>query len=1036
MRVLRAFFYLGATLIFGSVLTPGAGASPQQATTPQAAPKSAAPPSPESGKSGWDPDWGVRKARPQQAPPVFTGPYAPGEVFVSDATGLVDVFKPDGTLLGALNTTQTLSTGMAFDQTGNLFVTTFTGLVDTPPVGVVEFDINGNFVGPFGNFPTSADGVAFPESILFNQAGDAFVGAATDEYGCPSGSVTAFEFDPTGSFLNMFTVTGQCRGTDWVELLPDQQTLLYTSEGTSVLSFNISTNTQNADLADGLPGVTAYAFRVLPNGNLLVADSTVVVELNASGAQIMSYTPNPTAGTLFALNLDPNGTSFWTADAATGTVYSFDIASGTQMTSFTTPSGSAVGLAVFGEKLVGTNNLMVTDIGSGTGTVTSTPSGISCPSSCLASFSDNSSVTLTATAAAGSTFAGFSANCVPASPQTNPPTCVVPIVTSDVTVTASFNTGSSETLTVLKAGTGTGTVTSNPAGISCGATCSASFTSGQVVVLTAAAATGSTFAGWSGAGCTGTGTCSVTMSAAEGVTATFNTTTSSFTLTVNKAGTGTGTVTSSPAGISCGTTCSASFTSGAVVVLTAFPADGSNFIGWSGAGCTGTSTCSVTMSAAEAVTATFNTTVTNFTLTVSKAGTGTGTVTSSPAGISCGATCSASFTSGQVVVLTAAAATGSTFAGWSGEGCTGTGTCSVTMSAAEAVTATFNVSSNVILTVTKAGTGTGTVTSSPAGINCGATCSAGFASGTAIRLTATASTGSTFTGWGAGPCEGTGTCTLTITAATTVVANFTQTTNNFTLTVNEAGTGTGTVTSSPAGINCPATCSASFTSGTVVVLTATAGNGSTFAGWSGVAGCPGTGTCTVTLSTSETVTATFNSGNSPVTIGIAPGSPSTVNTTPGSSAVFGLTLTALPGTTGTVTLGCTSISPNITCNIVPSTITLTGKAINVAIVVNTFCKGFVPNFEPTLPGGFGGGMALLLASMSLCGAMWTFKRRPRWALSFGVLVLIAVGMSACSNLPKSPGGTATKPGLYPLVVTATAPNGAVSSVNLKLNVLP
>ena len=349
---------------------------------------------------------------------------------------------------------------------------------------------------------------------------------------------------------------------------------------------------------------------------------------------------------------------------------------------------------------------------------------------------------------------------------------------------------------------------------------------------------------------------------------------------------------------------------------------------------------------------------------------------------------------------------------------------------------TIEASGNVILTITETGNGAGTVTSSPAGINCGATCSFNFASGTTVVLTATASDGSTFTGWGAGPCEGTGTCTFTITTATTVVANFAQSTNNFTLSVNETGTGTGTVTSSPAGINCPTTCSASFTSGQVVTLTATATSGSTFAGWSGVAGCPGTGTCTVTVSAAVTVTATFNSGNSPVTIGIAPGSPSTVNTTPGSSAVFGLTLTALPGTTGTVTLGCTSTSPNITCNIVPSTITLTGKAINVAIVVNTFCKGFVPNFEPTLPGGFGGGMALLLASMSLCGAMWTFKRRPRWALSFGVLVLIAVGMSACNNLPKSPGGTATKPGLYPLVVTATAPNGAVSSVNLMLNVLP
>ncbi len=423
------------------------------------------------------------------------------------------------------------------------------------------------------------------------------------------------------------------------------------------------------------------------------------------------------------------------------------------------------------------------------------------------------------------------------------------------------------------------------------------------------------------------------------------------------------------------------------------------------------------------------------TLTVAEAGTGTGTVTSSPAGISCQPTCSANFTTGQVVVLTAVAASGSTFAGWSGAGCTGTSTCSVTMSASEAVTATFNTTgSNVTLTVNKAGTGTGTVTSSPAGINCGATCSAGFASGTAITLTATASTGSTFTGWGAGPCEGTGTCTLTITAATTVVANFTQSTNNFTLTVNEAGTGTGTVSSAPAGINCPTTCSASFASGAVVALTATAAEGSTFAGWSG-AGCTGTGGCSVTMTAAQTVTATFNSGNSPVTIGLAPGSPSTVNTTPGGSAVFGLTLTALPGTTGTVTLGCTSTSPNITCNIVPSSITLTGKAINVAIVVNTFCKGAVPAFGPSLPGGLVGSLGMLLAGMSLCGAMWTFKRRPRLALSFGVLVLIAVGMSACSNLPKSPGGQATTPGLYPLVVTATAPNGAVSSVNLTLNVL-
>ena len=137
---------------------------------------------------------------------------------------------------------------------------------------------------------------------------------------------------------------------------------------------------------------------------------------------------------------------------------------------------------------MGTNNLMVTVLGSGTGTVSSTPTGISCPSSCLAAFSQNSNVTLTATAAEGSTFAGFSSNCVPANPQTNPPTCVVPIGTADVTVTATFNTGTGVTLTVTEAGTGTGTVSSAPAGISCPTTCSANFASGTSVTLTAAAA--------------------------------------------------------------------------------------------------------------------------------------------------------------------------------------------------------------------------------------------------------------------------------------------------------------------------------------------------------------------------------------------------------------------------------------------------------------------------------------------------------------------------------------------------------------------
>lgn len=78
------------------------------------------------------------------------------------------------------------------------------------------------------------------------------------------------------------------------------------------------------------------------------------------------------------------------------------------------------------------------------------------------------------------------------------------------------------------------------------------------------------------------------------------------------------------------------------------------------------------------------------TLTATKAGSGSGTVTSSPAGIDCGATCAASFADGTMVTLTATPDPGSTFTGWSGD-CSGTGPCTVTMDQDRAVTATFDM---------------------------------------------------------------------------------------------------------------------------------------------------------------------------------------------------------------------------------------------------------------------------------------------------------------------------------------------------------
>lgn len=82
--------------------------------------------------------------------------------------------------------------------------------------------------------------------------------------------------------------------------------------------------------------------------------------------------------------------------------------------------------------------------------------------------------------------------------------------------------------------------------------------------------------------------------------------------------------------------------------------------------------------------------IVSYNLTVNKGGGGVGTVISSPAGISCGATCAASFSQGTMVSLSAIPAMGSVFSGWSGGGCSGTGACVVSVTGAVSVNAVFD----------------------------------------------------------------------------------------------------------------------------------------------------------------------------------------------------------------------------------------------------------------------------------------------------------------------------------------------------------
>ena len=77
----------------------------------------------------------------------------------------------------------------------------------------------------------------------------------------------------------------------------------------------------------------------------------------------------------------------------------------------------------------------------------------------------------------------------------------------------------------------------------------------------------------------------------------------------------------------------------------------------------------------------------------------------------------------------------------------------------------------------------------------------------------------------------------------------------------------------------------------------------------------------------------------------------------------------------------------------------------------------------------GGGLKLLLLAMALAAMAWVYRRRPRWALSFALLMLIAIGGAACGGDPGANGPT--PPGTYPVTLTATS-GQQVQTLNLTL----
>ena len=569
------------------------------------------------------------------------------------------------------------------------------------------------------------------------------------------------------------------------------------------------------------------------------------------------------------------------------------------------------------------STLSVTLTGGGAGTVTSLPSGISCPTlpgECSQVFPTGSEVTLTATPEPGLTFGGWSGAC------TNPTGPCVVTLTATKTVTANF-VGAK--LTVNVNGSGSGIAVSAPGGIACGLDCSQAFASNSIVTVTATAFAGSSFGAWSGCGTTsgvGHNICQVTMSSAKTITATF----SSSTLTVVKTGSGSGTVTGTAPGggatsapINCGSICQSSNAVGTTLGLTATPDPGSTFVSWAGCTTISGATCSATMTSSRTATVNFTTAR----LTVNKAGTGTGTVTgvASPPGgtnanINCGTTCISNNANNTSVVLTAVPAADSSFLSWSGCTSVNGATCTVTMtsaSAARTVTANF---SSVTLKVAKNGTGKGTVVGTDPGalIDCGTTCTQKFPPQATVHLQANnTDPTSAFTGWTGCTSTAGNVCTVLMLAAKTVTATFAS--NVLKVTLSRVGGASGTVTGVGNGIDCGQFCQTGFPPNAQGTLTATPAPGSVFTKWTGCTQPTGA-TCTVTMNVAKTVTATFTSTALRVNI---TGAGTIASTPPGISCTLSCTgqfepnttvqLTPTPASTSAFTswVGCASTVGNV-----------------------------------------------------------------------------------------------------------------------------
>jgi hypothetical protein len=274
---------------------------------------------------------------PADAVPLTSGQLLVGQG-TFNRTGVILQYSSSGARQGTLDTTisaptgSSQETGMCLDALsgGNLYTTNFFAS------SMSKFDS----LGGLASANVHTFGTATPNSCVFDAAGNLYVGLA-DAPGGVFGGGDLLKFGPTGALLATFDPATEIRGTDWIDLAADQRTLLYTSEGNSIRRFDVVNNVQLPDYCSpcgngsGGEADTLRALRILPGGaGVLVADFGAGVVhryvgdvVSGTGVHIQSYVGIDALDAFFpfAVNLDPDGSSFWTADEVTGQVFRFAI---------------------------------------------------------------------------------------------------------------------------------------------------------------------------------------------------------------------------------------------------------------------------------------------------------------------------------------------------------------------------------------------------------------------------------------------------------------------------------------------------------------------------------------------------------------------------------------------------------------------------------------------------------------------------------------------------------------------------------------